>query len=190
MKNIVFDLDDTLWDLNKKACKLTGVYYHKLRTFLTTENPYLTDKEKVDLLNIYQNPILWENIEWINGAKAISSFEMLADDVKVYIISNCMNQAIADKKRSFLSKELDIPDSQIILNVEKCATEKKMIDDIYILVDDSPYNIAQSKAKYTIIPNKPWNQEVENPNTDLFRLNNLNNILDFIRLLILGKTKD
>lgn len=30
MRNIVFDLDDTLWNLNKKASELTGINYNKL----------------------------------------------------------------------------------------------------------------------------------------------------------------
>ena len=187
MRKIVFDLDDTLWDLNKKACQITGVSYYKLRTFITTENPYITDEEKEKLMNIYQNPKLWENMKWLDGAKALSSFEMLGDDIKVYILSNCMNQQVVDFKRSFLSKELDIPDDQIILNVANNAKKKKLLDNMFIFVDDSPYNVSQSTAKYTIIPNKPWNQNVINDHTDLFRFNSLNNILDFIRLLILGK---
>ena len=43
MRNIVFDLDDTLWHLNKKASELTGINFNKLKTFITTENPLLTE---------------------------------------------------------------------------------------------------------------------------------------------------
>ena len=185
MRNIVFDLDDTLWHLNKRASELTGIDFNKLKTFVTRENPLLTEEEKTILLDIYANPILWEKIEWIDGAKSIYSFEQLADDIRIYIISNCMNQQVADYKRSFLSKELGIPDNQIILNVSIGAKKKKMIDNVYIFVDDSPYNIADSKAKYTIIPNKPWNQNVENSNTKLLRIDDFNDILNVVKFLIL-----
>lgn len=185
MRNIVFDLDDTLWHLNKRASELTGIDFNKLKTFVTKENPLLTEEEQTILLDIYANPILWEKMEWIDGAKSIYSFEQLADDIKVYIVSNCMNQQVADYKRSFLSKELSIPDNQIILNVSMGAKKKKMIDNVYIFIDDSPYNIADSKAKYTIIPNKPWNQNVENSNTKLYRVDNFNDILNMIRSIIL-----
>lgn len=185
MRNIVFDLDDTLWHLNKRASELTGIDFNKLKTFVTRENPLLTEEEKTILLDIYANPILWEKMEWIDGAKSIYSFEQLADDIKVYIVSNCMNQQVADYKRSFLSKELDIPDNQIILNVSMGAKKKKMIDNVYIFVDDSPYNIADSKSKYTFIPNKQWNQNVENSNTKLYRVDDFNDILNMIRSIIL-----
>ena len=128
MRNIVFDLDDTLWHLNKRASELTGIDFNKLKTFVTKENPLLTEEEQTILLDIYANPILWEKMEWIDGAKSIYSFEQLADDIKVYIVSNCMNQQVADYKRSFLSKELSIPDNQIILNVSMGAKKKKMIE--------------------------------------------------------------
>ena len=185
MRNIVFDLDDTLWHLNKRASELTGIDFNKLKTFVTRENPLLTEEEKTILLDIYANPILWEKMEWIDGAKSIYSFEQLADDIKVYIVSNCMNQQVADYKRSFLSKELGIPDNQIILNVSMGAKKKKMIDNVYIFIDDSPYNITDSKAKYTFIPNKPWNQNVENSNTKLYRVDDFNDILNMIRSIIL-----
>ena len=185
MRNIVFDLDDTLWHLNKKASELTGINFNKLKTFITVENPLLTEEEKTKLLDIYGNPILWNDIELIDGAKSIYSLEQLADDIRIYIISNCMNQQVADYKRSFLSKEFGIPDDQIILNVSSSSKKKKMMDDVYILIDDSPYNVIDSKAKYTIIPNKPWNQNVENSNTKLLRIDDFNDILNIVRSIIL-----
>lgn len=189
MRKVVFDLDDTLWNQTKRACKLADVNYHKIRNFVVKDNPYLTDDEKVRLLNIYKNPVLWSNINWISGADQIYFLEMLAEDVKVYIVSNCMNEEIRRYKRSFLSKALGIPDKQIILNVEKSAKEKVLPDDMYIFVDDSPFNIEKSTAKYTIIPNKPWNQKVQNPNTELFRFNDFSNMMEFIKLLIIGQTQ-
>lgn len=184
MKNIVFDLDDTLWNLNKHACELTGINYEKLTTFYASENNLLTNEEKIKLLNIYQNPILWKDITLIDKAKDIHLLECLADDIKVYIISNCMNDRVKDYKRSFLSNIFNLPEDQIILNVTQ--EPKKVLEDTYIFIDDSPYNVMQSKAKYTVIPNKPWNQNIKNPNTNLFRFNNFNSILQFIILIIIG----
>ena len=176
MKKIVFDLDDTLWDLNKRACKLANVDYMKLTTFLLTDNKNLKKREKEKLLSLYGNPMLWNDIKWLDGVERLKNLEKLG--AKVYINSNCMNQRVLDYKRSFLSDALKLPNDQIILNVSE-ATKKYMIDDMYIFVDDSPYNILKSNAEYNILFNRPWNQ-----NIIATRFNNLNKIIDICEVLL------
>lgn len=46
MKKIIFDVDDTLWSLNKKVCTNLNIPYEKIITFSVYENPLLTKNEK------------------------------------------------------------------------------------------------------------------------------------------------
>lgn len=185
MKKIVFDLDDTLWNLNKRACELTGIDYNKITTFKATENRNLTIDEKNKLLNMYQNPSLWDHITYCKGAEYIHKLEKLG--VKVYINTNCMTKSVADFKRKFLSRDLHLPNDQIIIKVEESTNHKILDSDVFIFVDDSSFNIEKSTAKYTIIPNKPWNQTVVNNNSDLLRFNSLIDIINCIEILVTGK---
>ena len=183
---VVFDLDDTLWNLNEKACKIAGVDYNKIKNFKLHENPLLTDSEKDKLWELYQNPILWKDLEWLDGAKDIKDLE--SDEVEVWLVSNCLNINVEQFKRSILSKELGLPDNRIMLNVKVSVGDKKMPENTYIFVDDSPYNLNDSTAKYKIIPDRPWNRDYKN--ADTYRFNNLRDIIAFIKVLTKSNTKE
>ena len=156
-RKIVFDMDDTLWDLNKRACRMARIDFNKLQTFSLTDNPLLTESEKTRLSNVYNNVDLWRDIIWDPYATDIITLEKLG--AKVFINSNCLNQTVADFKRQFVPTDLKLPDNQVILNVVIDGKRKELDDDMFIFVDDSPFNISKSTAKYNIIPNKPWNQD-------------------------------
>ena len=102
-KKIVFDLDDTLWDLNKRVCKRANIEPHKITTFLMTDNPNLTEEQKKAILSSFANPEVWNNIEWSRGAKSIRELEALGYDV--YVNSNCMNEEVASLKRELIHSE-------------------------------------------------------------------------------------
>ena len=180
MKKIVFDVDDTLWDLNRKVCQLTGIDYSRLTNY-RIQDTNLTDGEVQLILSWYNDPELWTDLIWSEGVEYIHTLE--DDSTKVYINSNCLNKRVADAKRKFLSKALKIPDSRIILNVNSSGTKKKMIDDMFIFVDDSPFNIADSTAKYTILLDKPWNQEIQADESTLFRRNTFTEVMTLIKQL-------
>ena len=176
MKKIVFDLDDTLWNLNERACEITGVDLNKLDVFKIHQNTHLT-KEEIDILfEVYKSPSLWDNIKYCPGATSIKDLE--SDDVQVLINSNCLNEDVKAKKRSFLSKDLGLPDDQIILNV----ANHKNIEDVFIFVDDNPANIMNSKATWNIMPDKLWNQGFEGKN--VIRCYSLEEIIDTIKHLL------
>lgn len=183
---VVFDLDDTLWNLNEKACKIAGVDYNKIRNFKLHENLLLTDSEKDKLWELYQNPMLWKDLEWLDGAKDIKDLE--SDEVEVWLVSNCLNINVEQFKRSILSKELGLPDNRIMLNVKVSVGDKKMPENTYIFVDDSPYNLNDSTAKYKIIPDRPWNRDYKS--VDTYRFNNLRDIIAFIKVLTKSNTKE
>lgn len=53
IKNVVFDLDDTLWPLNKKAAAMANIELSKLTNFIVEDNVLLTSDEKRRLLEVY-----------------------------------------------------------------------------------------------------------------------------------------
>ena len=179
IRKVVFDLDDTLWPLNKRACKLANVDFDKIRNFALSENPLVTEDERERLSKVYNSVELWKEIHWFEGARDLKQLEQY--NAKVYINSNCLNQDVIDLKRNFLSKELNIPDDQIILNLIKSAKDKPLDDDMFIFVDDSPFNIIKSTATYNIVPNKPWNQNIDKY---VIRINSLPEIIHFCKQVL------
>lgn len=179
MKKIIFDLDDTLWNLNEKACRIAGIDITKLITFKIHENPLLTDEEKDRLYKVYQDPKLWEDITYCEGANKIAELEKKYKDVKVFINSNCLNDGVYDFKRSFLSKDFNLPEDQIHLQV---SSKKKDIEDAFIFIDDNPNNINHAKSKFYIVPDKYWNKELKGRN--IFRGYTFGEIYDLIESIL------
>lgn len=155
-KLIVFDMDDVLWSINKKAARMTGIPAEKLTVFNTMANPNLTDEEKSAMLAVYNDLRLFEDIEFHEGM--ISLVNDLYHNYPQYetrIISNCTTAAIRECKYEQLRRRIDLPKSQIELHViDKWAQsfEKKLPSGMFIFVDDSPYNIALSDARHRIMP--------------------------------------
>lgn len=161
MIKIIFDMDDTLWSLNKRICQHTGIPYEKIITFSIHENPLLTESEKQMTLSSYGNTTMFENIEWFDGISQLN--DMIHDEnINVFINSNSANKTCSALKRRQLHEILDIPDDHIIINDTGCKKKnviQKTIDsDTYIFVDDSPHNVAMSPAEYNIMIKTPWNQ--------------------------------
>lgn len=161
MIKIIFDMDDTLWSLNKRICQHTGIPYEKIITFSIHENSLLTESEKQMTLSSYGNTTMFENIEWFDGISQLN--DMIHDEnINVFINSNSANKTCSALKRRQLHEILDIPDDHIIINDTGCKKKnviQKTIDsDTYIFVDDSPHNVAMSPAEYNIMIKTPWNQ--------------------------------
>lgn len=190
MKKVIFDIDDTLWGLNAKISKHTGIPLHKFVTFKLEMNPELSDKEKQLVLDWYSTSQLFENIEWFEGIDRINNLK--AD---VYINSNIYSSEIEQLKRSQIHDVLDIEDDHIILNnVNNGSVGIKNIDsDTFIFVDDSPYNILHSKAKYNIMLNRPWNTSEYGQSiigdTSVIICNSLNEIIDTIEIILESEDK-
>lgn len=161
MIKIIFDMDDTLWSLNKRICQHTGIPYEKIITFSIHENPLLTESEKQMTLSSYGNTTMFENIEWFDGVSQLNN--MIHDEnINVFINSNSINETCSALKRRQLHEILDISDDHIIMNAigskKKNGIQKTIDSDTYIFVDDSPHNVAMSPAKYNIMIKTPWNQ--------------------------------
>ena len=75
-------------------------------------------------------------------------------------MSNCSTRPIADVKMEQAVKVLDLPEERIHMNVIDMYTQslqKKLPDDMFIFVDDSPHNIVMSKAAHRIMPARRHN---------------------------------
>lgn len=155
MRVVVFDVDDTGWGLNDRICNILGIDINKLKAFYIKHNEELNENQKDLILEKYSDPKMFENIEWYEGFESIFDLEQFG--CTVHINSNCNTQDVKDTKHIELVDKLGFPDEKVTLNVVKDSKNKNIDDNIYILVDDSPFNIAKSKAKYNISLKKPWN---------------------------------
>ena len=162
-KIVVFDMDDTLWSLNAKACEMLNIDYRKLHHYSLDENRLLTEAEKEKLQDLYQSVDLWKGMKWEQGAEDIHKLSEVGGEV--FINSNCLTQAVADYKRTFVGGDLHLDNDHIILNVTTQFKKKKLPEDTLVFVDDSPYNIQSSTSVYDIMLDRPWNREIPETET-------------------------
>ena len=180
---VVYDMDDTLWNLNEKACEMAGIDYDKIQHYSLSDNTLLTSEEKHKLKDLYSSVDLWKGMKWVRGARKIHEIESLSLEtrnnkavIKVLINSHCNNQDVADFKRTFVGKDLKLPEEQVVLNVaNNHKTKKELPPNTLIFVDDSPFNLQSSTALFTIISDKPWNKEIEESDT-IIRCSGMNEI--------------
>lgn len=165
-KKVVFDYDDTLWALNKKACELCKVDFDKIHDYRVELNEGLTEDEVNRLQYMYRSPELWKEVEYFNKATDIADLAKYNADV--YISSFCLNQSVADIKRSFFSKDLHLPEDHIILLVPNGDEFVEKDTNAYIFIDDSPFNMSVSKAEHNLMLNAPWNIDIDLPNVERF----------------------
>ena len=158
MKKIIFDVDDTLWSLNKKICNELDIPYENITTFSVHENPFLTERERQQMLSKYSDPNSFKNITWFDGIEQIENIK----DADIYLNSNSSNELCSAEKRQQLRAVLNIPDDHITINTtgnkKKDIVKKSIDEDTFIFVDDSPHNVSMSPAKYNIMICTPWNQ--------------------------------
>lgn len=157
-KKIIFDMDDVLWDLNAACIRGTNICLDNIITYNPKDNPILCEADKLILRNAYESPKSFMNIRFHEGLSELVRLEQLGGEI--YINSNSLSKEIADLKKQQLMHALAISESRLIFNVissDSTEIPKKLPEDVFCLVDDSPYNIAKSTAKHNIMIRKPWN---------------------------------
>lgn len=191
LRAVIFDVDDTGWGLNDRVCDILGIDISKIKNFYIKHNEELDENQKELLLEKYSDSKIFENIEWYEGFGSIFDLEQLG--CTVYINSNCNTQAVKETKHIELVDKLGFSDEKVILNVISDAKNKNLADNIYILVDDSPFNIAKSKAIYNISLKKPWNTSKQGletiGNKKVIFCDNFIEILATIEKLLCGAEK-
>ncbi len=157
IKKIVYDIDDTLWGLNKKVSEILGIDENKITSFRIRENHLLSKEIQEAILNEYHKDSTFENIVWYEGVEDILMPEEFGS--KIFINSNCLTERMIYLKKTQLLSVVDIPEQNIKCNIidHSKAMQKEIDKDTDILIEDSPYNIAISPAKINIVINHPWN---------------------------------
>lgn len=163
MRLVIFDIDDTAWGLNNKICSMFDIDINSIESFYIKNNSKLSEYQKEQLLSKYSDPEIFKNIEWYDGFTEIFDLEQL--DCEVLINSNCNSQDIKNAKHYELVDKLGFDDDKVILNVIDDPKNKTMHSDAFILVDDSPFNLAKSTAIYNIALRKPWNTSEQGAET-------------------------
>lgn len=185
-KKVVFDVDDILWGLNKRSAKIAGIDYNKLTVYSASDNYNLTDSEKEKLISAYSSPSTFEEIKWYRGIEELPKLEELG--AEVYINSNSFNAEIAELKREQLKSVLDFDDDRFILNIISDCKKKDIGDDVFCFVDDSPYNIKRSTAKYNIMIKLPWNSSESAKeiigDKDVIMADNLEEVIELVNNLL------
>lgn len=151
---VVFDIDDTLWPLLDRVTDTLGLPRGVLTEYYAMNNVHLPASTIDKVLACYADAKMFTDINWFDGVERIN--EMNADK---YICSNSLSEAVLQQKRIEIPKQLIIPEDKILLYlIDKTgAKEKKLPDNIYILFDDSPYNIANSTAQHNIVLRRSHN---------------------------------
>lgn len=157
----IFDMDDVMYYLNKKVSRIKGIPEWKFTQFSVFDNPNLTADEKDRVLAAYKETDTYRDIDFIQPViDLINHVYHEYPEHPTHIISNSSTQDIADVKMEQLIKVLDLPEDRIHMNVINMNTQslqKKMPDDMFIFVDDSPHNIVMSKAVHRIMPARRHN---------------------------------
>lgn len=177
---VVFDIDDTLWGLNKRVCHRAHVPFQNITTFLVGDNKNLTKDQIEAVVSQYWYPATWTNIKWYKGIDKIKDLEKNYK-CEVYLYTNCATEELAKLKVEQAHIATGLPYDRIIANVTNQHHRKRSLEGTYIFVDDSPYNIEQSTAAHVLTLNKPWNKTVYR---DVKRFNYLNEIIDYIPTLL------
>ena len=163
---IIFDMDDVMWDLNKRVAKITGIPYEKFTCFSVYDNPNITSKERESVLTAYNRTDTYKDIIFLDPViDLINAVYYTYQEYPVHIVSNCATEAIRNVKLPQLMSVLDLPETHIHLNVIDVKTQTKtktLPENIFIIVDDSPHNIILAKAKHKIMPARPHNDILEN----------------------------
>lgn len=155
MRKVVFDIDDTAWGLNDRVCSMLSIDINNILDFYIKNNNRLSESQQKSLLDSYSDYKVFENIKWYDGFTSI--FDLEKFNCYVFINSNCSTLDVKNTKLVELVDKLHFPSDRIILNIISDSKNKRLDDDIYIFVDDSPFNIAKSNAVYNIALRKPWN---------------------------------
>lgn len=181
---IVYDIDDTLWGLNKKICEKLNIDENKITKFEIHGIDELTKAEQDSIIYEYTNSDNFRNICWYKGIYDILAPEKLG--AQIYIKSNSTSKEIAELKYIQIKQLINIDDSRLqlhIITVGECK-KKELDSDMEIFIDDSPYNIANSTAKVNIILNHPWNTSMDAleimAGKNVIRFDTLEEINDFV----------
>lgn len=158
-KLVVWDIDDIAWDLQGRVAKQLGIPFQDLVEFHILENTLLTMEQRLAVNDYYRDPSHFRNIEFYDGFERVTELEQ--HGARLQFNSNSFSATVAEDKKSQIRTFVPHARPEMFcFNVVDGNTtiKKKYPDDSFIVIDDSPYNIALSPAPYNIMPIVPWTQ--------------------------------
>lgn len=154
---IVYDVDDVIWGLTELVMHDLGLSDRVQTDFCITDNTAFTDDEKTSILKAFGESRYYTDCNFYPGAEDI--LNTVAPDVEVSINSNAYSPEVVEVKKQRLGQFYpDLPKKLIRINLVTPDSNRKQIgSDVLIFVDDSPYNVSESNAKFNLMPYKTWN---------------------------------
>jgi len=182
---IVYDVDDTLWDFVGKLCGKLSIDYNSWKNFYVTSNNW--DPQLIEKVCYYlTDDSLFEDIEFYGGIADILR-PALDLGVNVELNSNAPTTGMIDLKREQLKAAVPgLKDENMTFNliIPNQPSVKTLPDNTAIFVDDNPYHIAGSTARFDVMPKCPWNTSKDGltvlGNRPVTKLDNLQQINDFV----------
>lgn len=161
---IVVDMDDVMYNLNEKVARMNGIPYWKFTQFSVFSNPNMTEEEKQKVLAAYTNADTYRDVEFIMPVIGlINKMHRDYPQYEVHIVSNSATREVRDVKLPQLLRVLELPEERIHLKVIDMATQslqKKLPDNMFMIIDDSPHNIAMADALHKVMPARLHNSNV------------------------------
>lgn len=153
---IVFDIDETLNNLNEHVFRLLDIYeykYKNLKYYNLKENDNLTRGDIKRIYELYGNPDSYIKAKSADGVKDIKDL-LILEGINVIIHSLCINEAVLLAKVNWVSEILGT--SGIEYNME--LGEKNPIVGANIVVEDNLEYLLECEADYKILIDKPYNK--------------------------------
>lgn len=154
---IIYDVDDVLWPCTETVYDKIGIDIRRQTNFRVHEDTEFSEAEQTKIIQAFSNVENFQKMKFYDGAQQIFEVEKLGAEVQIN--SNSFSEDIREAKRRQLLKLFpNIKVGQLQLNLVGSKTNHKQISaKVFAFVDDSPYNIASSEAKFNFMPRRPWN---------------------------------
>ena len=160
---VVYDMDDVLWDYCGTVARLVDIDLKDWTDFHIESIPELSPAKRKHLREMIGRTDFYDQIEFFPGAEDILRPCELSDRVRVEINSNSISDRATDIKTGRLFEMIPgLRAKNLIFGIVqngnvRTTLRKQFNPKSYIVIDDSPYNIASSFAPHNILPEKPWN---------------------------------
>jgi len=158
---VIYDVDDVLWPCTENVFHKLGINPNRQTNFRIREDKAFSADEQDRIISAFCDEQSFQNMDFYDGADKILEVEDLGAEVQIN--SNSFSEKIRAAKRRQLTELFpNLRAEQLRLNlVGTNANHKRISADVFAFVDDSPYNVAGSQAKFNFMPKRPWNTTEE-----------------------------
>lgn len=183
MLRVVYDVDDTLWGLNKVVFPLidSSLTEEDAIIYECAENPRLTSEQRRKALQLYGDPDVFSSCEFYEGVDRICDIEKngLAE---TWISSSNFNEGTRDVKLIRLLHR--IPDLKLHHICMTVNGDHRRVQG-HILVDDRPQNVIDNDFMYYVIIRKPYNKDFNFPeNKNVIMVDSLSEAITTVERIV------